>query len=747
MLGSMVALVASARLAAADDAGSFRDEATSFQFRVASPHAFVLHVAGGPANSEKLSGPDAGIYLAPKATALSPAVAHPSADGSMETKTSFGAIEFDAQAKKWRLLDNSGKVLADWASLAHPAGANIEFTIGASPTSAHPLYYGSGNMPNPGSLTQDSSDGRMGNGRTSLPQFWSSAGYGVLIVGEYGDHPASWKRNADGSVTLSAPGDHADIYLIPAANLYEWTNAITELTGRAPVPPRWTFGYLQSRWGWEDRTYIESTLAEFRRRKLPVDAFIVDFEWYTTYPDYRVPPEGSPDFVDFDWNKKLFPEPAKQIADYARQGLHIVGIRKPRLGNPQALADARQKGWMLQLDPSDTYGGLTAKRNIDYSNPAVRAYWDENNAKFLQAGLAGFWNDEGEQTYTEYAYWNQAETDLFHQVRPGQRFWSINRSFSPGLQRFGAAVWTGDIHADWATLARTPGELLSFGLSGMPYSACDIGGFSGSPTPELLTRWMEAGVFFPVMRAHSVDTATPHFPWLFGSDAENAMRKALELRYRLLPFYELLAHETAQTGEPLMRPLVLDFPNDPKAVGRTDEWMMGDQLLAAPVLTPGTTREVYLPAGGWYDFTDGQLIEGGQTLTVTAALDQIPVYVREGSLLPLGPVRQYTGERSSDPLELRIYSGPLLGGMAMSLIEDDGETTDGPTRMTSFTWREKDKELIWHRAGAYEGPTIFKRVKVVYFSPEGRVEKSAELSADGSIQFKRSAQGMLPGSP
>ncbi len=567
-----------------------------------------------------------------------------------------------------------------------------------------------------------------------LPQYWSTAGYGVLLVGSTDNAPGSWRADSSGRVDWEVPGEGVDLYLCPAADLYAWLRADAELTGFAPVPARWTFGYLQSRWGWKDKTYLEDTLAHFRQGKFPVDAFIVDFEWYSAKPDYAVKTDGEPDFADFDWNPRLFSDPSTQIADFARQGLHLVGIRKPRLGNSENLKMARAKGWIQPPDPNDPNG--THTRNLDYSRPEVREWWARNNKQFFEDGMAGFWNDEGEVYYTEYTGWNIAEAALRQQVTPDLRFWSLNRSHLPGLQRFGAAVWTGDTDSNWQTLARTPGELLSYSLAGMPYSTCDIGGYGGNPTPELLTRWMQAGVFFPIMRAHSEFNSTPRFPWLYGPEAEAAVRKALNLRYRLIPYYYSLSHENHTTAAPLMRPLAMEFPGDEKVATRTDEWLLGKGLLAAPLLNEGGTRNVYLPAGRWFDFGSTHFTDGAQTVPVTAKLDDVPVYVRAGTLLPLGPVVQSTAERSSEPLEMQIYGGH---DAAFDLVEDDGETRayqQGVVRITHFSWDERAQTLTWKVSGDYQGDTAFSAVKAVLFSPGARVEKEASLRKDGAVSFR-----------
>ncbi|MEI9998243.1 MAG: TIM-barrel domain-containing protein [Verrucomicrobiota bacterium] len=698
--------------------------AASVELSVATPHAFRMRIVYPVAANPKMPGPDSAIYFGPPPAGPRPAAKKIADAATVGLTTDFGTLQVDPAAKTWRLLDAGGKVLADWASIGGPLPCEV--AVGASPDHPHPLYYGAGTVPERGSLTQTQS-GVMANGTAALPQFWSSTGFGVLMAGPYGDHPGTWKSNGAGGVDLRIPGASTDLYLAPAPTLYDWLRADAEITGFAPTPPLWAFGYLQSRWGWTDRRYIEDTLAHFRADRLPVDAFIIDFEWYTTHHDYAVPPQGEADFIDFGWNPALFPDPAAQIASYHRQGIQVIGIRKPRLGNAAAVAAARAKGWILTPNPADPNRGGPVARNLDFSIPAVRAFWAENNRRFIDAGMAGFWNDEGETRFTEYSGWNLAETGLLRRARPHARFWSLNRSFAPGMQRFGAAFWTGDIHADWPTLAQTPGELLAAGLAGMPYAGCDIGGYAGTPEPELLVRWMEAGVFFPVMRAHSYVNDTPHFPWLYGPDAKAAMRKALELRYRLLPYYYSLARETAKTGAPLMRPLAMEFAGQPQV---TDEWLMGRGLLAAPVLVPGGKRVVSLPQDHWYELGSNRSIAGPADIPVTAALDQIPVYVRAGTLLPLGPVLQHTGEPTDQPLELQIYPGR---NAVFTLVEDDGATRDGPQRLTTFTWDDAARRLTWHVAGAYAGANVFARMRAVLFAPGGAAAREGKLGGAGEL--------------
>ena len=655
--------------------------------------------------------------------------------GWVGVRAAAGELLVDPRSSNWTLKDANGKVLIP----SHPFAVNPEkaatsdsLTLALGRQEAGPVQvYGCGNGVD--SLQQSNVTTQVGNGLAVIPYYWSPAGYAALAVTADDNQPARWKAAKNGkSIQWTFPGNTADLYLMPAANLKLAAEQYAALTGHAPVPPRWAFGYLQSRWGWKNRAYIEDTLKQFQQLHLPVDAFIYDFEWYTVEPDYAVKPKGETNFDDFGWNAKLFPHPAAQIADYKQQGVHFVGIRKPRLGNAGSLAMLRAKHWNLKSKG----GGQFHARDMDFANPDLRRWYAAQTIPLLKAGIDGFWNDEGEGSYTTYFYWNEAETLALKQYEPDHRLWTLNRAFSPGMQRLGASAWTGDIKSKWSVLAETPTSLLNWGLAGMPYSACDIGGFDGNPSPELLTRWMQAGVFFPIMRTHSSIQCKPHFPWLYGTNALDAMRDALDLRYRLIPYYYSLAHDTFAAGLPLMRPLVMEFPDDPQVVNLSSEWMMGDSLLAAPVLQKGGRRRVYLPAGDWYVFDSNAIKPGNQNLRIHAALDKIPVYVRAGSILPLAPVLQHTSELPGGALELQIYPGK---DATFTLFEDDGKTLDyqhGQVRRTTFVWHDTAGRLTWKRAGNYDGADVFKKLHITLFDPQKKVEKATSLTAQGALDLR-----------
>jgi len=650
-------------------------------------------------------------------------------------KSTAGSLLMNPQSGEWLLENAGGKVvipqheIGDLNQPISPTNAQIHITLGWDKRIPMEVY-GCGNVSS--NLICTGAQAGVANGRATIPYYWSKAGYAVLAVTADDNHPAGWHGSADKeSVTWTFPGGRADLYLMPAASLKDAATAYARLTGAAPVPPLWAFGYLQSRWGWTDRSYIEETLKHFEEYKIPVDAFIYDFEWYTTKPDYSVPDQGEAGFNDFSSNTNLFPELAKQINAYKAQGVHFVGIRKPRLGNSESLKMVRAKNWDLQSQSKEK----VSARDLDFANPQVREWYIDQSADLFKSGADGWWNDEGESSYTTYFFWNLAERDALDRYCPNQRLWTLNRAFSPGTQRFGAAAWTGDIVSSWEVLAGTPANLLNWSLAGMPYGACDIGGFFGSPSPELMSRWMEAGVFFPIMRTHSEVHYQPHFPWLYGTNALEAMRKAIDLRYRLIPYYYSLAHETFATGIPWMRPLIMEFPDDSHVANLSDEWMMGDSILAAPLLKEGGKRSVYIPTGDWYVFGTNRLTHGGSAIEVTAALDEIPAYVRAGTILPLGPVVQHTSQLPGGPLELQIYPGK---DAAFTLVEDNGENQDylkAQMRSTIFHWDDANQKLSWERKGDYSGANVFQKVHVTLFSPKSISEGDSALGSSGTMKL------------
>jgi len=678
--------------------------------------------------------PVSSLFLIPAGGRKAVAWREVTRNGWVGIKARMGSLMMNPENGKWLLQDANGQMIIpehEIGDLDQPITASnpqIEVRLGWDKKTPVEVY-GCGN--DVGSLKHTEGKAGVGDGRATIPYYWSKAGYAVLAVTADDNHPASWRGATNGeSVTWTFPGQRADLYLMPTATLKDAATAYARLTGAAPVPPLWTFGYLQSRWGWTNGTEVEAALGRFHDLNIPVEAFIFDFEWYTRKPDYELADAGEPGFADFGWNTNLFPDLVQEIKKFKAQDVHFVGIRKPRLGNDELLKMVRAKAWDLKPHCAEK----VPARDLNFADPNFREWYIQQSADLLRDGVAGWWNDEGEATYTTYFYWMSAEREALNRYRPNERLWTLNRAFSPGDQRLGAAAWTGDIVSSWEVLGGTPANLLNWSLAGMPYETCDIGGFFGSPSPELMCRWMAAGVFFPVMRTHSEVHYQPHLPWLYGDEALAAMRKMIDLRYRLIPYYYSLAHETFATGVPLMRPLVMEFPNDPKVANLSDEWLMGDSLLAAPILQEGGKRSVYLPAGDWYVFGTNQMMRGGGTIQVAATWDEIPVYVRAGTILPFGPVIQHTSELPGGALEVQVYPGK---DATFTLVEDDGVNQDylrGKTRRTTFHWDDEKKQLSWKRSGDYSGKNVFQKMRVTVLLPKVKAEVEYALKSSGAAK-------------
>ncbi|RYG70019.1 glycoside hydrolase family 31 protein [bacterium] len=603
-----------------------------------------------------------------------------------------GAFVIDAQGK-WE-FKGSGKTLS--GTVQSEAGKTT-FTLKHGPGER---FYGAGNETRDvsGPLTHPSGTVEVGNGFTRVPFLWSTAGYSIFVAN---NHAGSQWKDENGTLTWTIPNSYADVYLSVAPDAYGLLGAYARLTGPAIMPPKWTFGFLMSKWGYKDKADIRDKWTQFRSRNIPVDAFIYDYEWFKD---------------DWKFNEEnLSP---KDIADMHAMGLHMGGIRKPRV-NGANLEFAKRMNWIL------------TGNDLRYDLPEAAYWWWSHQAPLAKAGVDGWWNDEAEQTLDEYFHMSKTQFLGWKAMSP-RRSWMINRAFAPGIQRLGAATWTGDTHGSWANLKHQKGIMLNWSLAGMPFTSDDIGGFETDgvpnaeafaratenlevknlPVPELYTRWMQSSAFGPVMRAHCVFWEN-RWPWAFGPEAEAATKKAIELRYRMIPFLYTLAEETTRTGAPIMRPMLLEYPQDPKTVDMRDQWLMGSRLLVAPVMDQGGKRDVYLPAGNWFDFNTGAAVKGGQTLSIEAPLDVIPLYVRAGSIIPLGPIMQSTMLGKSDPLEVRIYPG---ANASYSLYEDDGDNYDyqkGASTRIPMSWDNATKTLtVGKRMGTYPGMLMTRNLVV-----------------------------------
>ena len=516
---------------------------------------------------------------------------------------------------------------------------------------------------------------------TIFPWLLSLRGYGLLV-----DNPsrAEWDlgHSDPASFSYRARGGGLQYYIFFGPELQRVMHAYFELTGFPPLPPRWIFGLLQSRYGYRNRRELEAVAETFRAKSLPCDALILDVFWFKEMGDLAFDP--------IDW-----PDAREMISLLKQNGFRTMVIEEPYLTlKSRNYPEAFSRGYLARHYDGTAYTfdfwpGECAL--VDFSNPSAREWWSQKHRPLIESGIDGWWADLNEPAkhFQDMAhhggsaasvhnsialFMQQAIHDAHQRYASERRLFILSRSAFPGSQRYGVALWSGDVDMTFVSLRKQVAVGLNVGLAGIPLWGTDIGGFGfgGKCSAELYTRWFEFGAFCPLCRPHGDQTELRE-PWQFGLEIEAICRRYLQLRYRLLPYIYSAAREACTSGIPIMRPLVLEYPQDLHVHNLTDEYLFGRDILVAPILDEGAAeRTVYLPDGVWIDFWTDECCFGPRFLTVRADLDTIPLFIRQGAIIPMGPDVQYSSERPLDPLTLEIYRG--CDG-AVTLYEDDGETS------------------------------------------------------------------------
>ncbi len=552
----------------------------------------------------------------------------------------------------------------------------------------------------------------------------ATAAYGVLLDNASRSFVDFGHSQGD-VLSFEAVAGELRYTFMAAPRLQDVLETYAGLTGHMALPPLWALGFHQARWSYPDEATVRELAAQFRQRRIPLDAVYLDIDYMD---GYRC----------FTWNHEAFPAHREMIADLAADGIKTVAIIDAGVKVDPGYAvhdDGLARGAFVRNADGSLFVGPVWPGDCyfpDFTDPAVRRWWGDLYAGLLEEGVAGFWNDMNEPAlFDEVVLPDDAPFHLdghgathrqMHNVygmqmarataeglarwRPNQRQLVISRAAFAGHQRH-AMVWTGDNFSTWEHLRLTVAMGLSLGLSGLPFHGADVGGFAGDCTGELLARWTQLGALTPFFRNHAAMGTADQEPWAFGPEIEAICRRAIELRYELLPAIYTAFWESSQTGVPIMRPLVLAHQYDPRVADLDDQFKLGGDLLAAPVLDPGISgRSVYLPAGQWYDFWTGQRLEGGRDLWAHAPLDTVPLFVKAGTVLPMQPVQQHTGEPPAEAITLRVYPG-----VGESLwYEDDGQTLayqQGEFRLTRFAVRGDES---WVKVVASsDGPFVSPR--------------------------------------
>ena len=537
-------------------------------------------------------------------------------------------------------------------------------------------------------------------GRVPIPWLIGTSGWALFVHHPFGtfDLTGEVGRFEPAAAYQNAPVTRLplDVFVVasrdPAVVMAEYAR----ITGHPELPARWTLGYQQSHRTLASHAELVEEAKTFREKKLPCDTLI--------YLGTGFCPSGwNTNNGEFGFNRKVFDDPKAVIDDLHREHFKVV----LHVAYPTGIREMRGRA----ADPCDT----TKRAELQPS-----CYWKMHQPVF-ELGVDGWWPDEGDalngpsRLVRNRMYWEAPQLD-----RPNERPFALHRNGYPGMQRYASFLWSGDVSSTWETLKTHIPIALNTGLSGIPLWGTDIGGFVPTKefTAELYTRWFQFGALCPLFRSHGrtwklrlpwgwnmgnpgpveisnyAQGATPDESQLHDARIEPICRKYLDLRYRLLPYLYSAVRESTKTGLPVMRALWLHYPDDAAAVTRGDVFLLGRDILAAPVVEQGAKeRRVYLPRGTWHDYWTGERHEGGREITRAVDLETVPLYVRAGAILPLGPVRQYTAEKVDEPLSIAIYPG---ADGAFLLYDDDGSTFDyrkGQWLGMQMAWNDRQRRL------------------------------------------------------
>ncbi len=627
-----------------------------------------------------------------------------------------------------------------------------------------------------------------GNTDTYIPFFQSIKGYG-LFWDNYS--PTTFIDTSDETTFKSEVGDCIDYYFLYGGDADGVISRMRDLTGQVPMFPLWTFGYFQSKERYKSQDETVDVVKKYRELRVPLDGIIQDWQyWGNNYL------WNAMEFLNAD-----FYDPQKMVDDVhnlnARLLISIWNSFGPKTKQYKELSEI---GALMDFITWPASGSDKWPPNMDYPsgvkvydpfNPEARKiYWKYLNKGIFSLGVDGWWIDSSEP---DHLFFKDSDLDnktylgSFRKVRNAfplmtvggvynnqrsvtadKRVFILTRSAFAGQQRYGANTWTGDVVASWEALKNQISAGLNFSLSGIPYWNSDIGGFFLWNFPkkledvdyrELYVRWLQFGTFCPMMRSHGTDA--PREIYQFGKKGDkifDAIEKSINLRYLLLPYIYSTSWDVTKNQSSMMRAFVMDFPNDKAALDINDEYMFGKLLLVCPVTTPmyskivvvgnDTTKvedfskikseEVYLPNGSdWIDFWSGEKYDGGQKIFIEVPIDIIPLFVKTGSIIPIGPRVQYATEKKWDNLEIRIYPG---SNGEFVLYEDENDNYNyekGIYSIITFTWDDAKNTLtISDRKGSFPGMLDRRKFNIVVVSKNTGVGMNKIEEYDEVISYE-----------
>lgn len=591
------------------------------------------------------------------------------------------------------------------------------------------------------------------NTNISIPMLVSSNGYGIFW--NNASRSRFNNRFINALYLSSEVADQMDYYFIYGPDFDKIVAAYRELTGGVPLFGEWAYGYWQCKNRYDSQAEILGVAKKYRDLRIPLDNIVQDWFWWNVMGDPV-------------WNKN-YPDPGGMVQELHDEHVHLMVSVWPffRPGSP-VYDDMDKKGYFIAKTRVSGFHPA-GQALYDPFNPAARAYyWKLMDDALFKIGVDAWWLDttepetEGREdtilVTNQTAAGNGARvanafplmtTTAVYQGQRAEsgrkRVFILSRSAFAGEQRNASAVWSGDVEPNWLTLRRQIPAGLNYSLSGLPYWTTDIGGFiSGNPDDpayrELYARWFEFGAFCPIFRAHGTRTTNQNEIWSYGPEMQKLLTSYDELRYRLMPYIYSVAWMTTKDNYTPMRGLVMDFRDDTRARNVGDQYLFGPAMMVNPVTEPNTTsRRVYFPQTKWYDFWTGKQLDGGSSLEVDAPLDRIPLFVRAGSILPMGPGEQYAREKPADPLELRVYAG---ADGDFTLYEDEGDSYDyekGVYATIPLHWDDAAQTLtIGARSGKFPGMLESRSFHIVFVTENHGAGGATEKNADKTLTYSGS---------
>lgn len=570
------------------------------------------------------------------------------------------------------------------------------------------------------------------NRDVGLPVLVSSRGYGILwnnaaVTRVDVDLP----QRAHEQIIRSEAGGGIDYHFIFGPELDDVVRGYRGLTGDAPMMARWTWGYWQSKEHYKTQEEMENVVRRYRAAQVPIDAIVQDWQYWTpgTWGSHAYDP-------------KRWPDPAGMLKTFHDANVHSIISVWARFDLGLAhTAELDKAGALYPKVYKNVYPAGQGRWYDAYSEKARSIYWRQIRDKIVPLGFDGFWLDAsevelggnwgelrdvktamgpGSVVYNAYPLLHtKGVYEGMRRDMPDKRAFILTRSAYPGQQRHAAITWSGDTAGNWDIFRRHIPAALNFSLSGIPYWSADIGGFfGGKPSDpayaELFTRWFQFGVFNPMFRVHGTGESKEF--WQFDQRTQALLIDYTKLRYRLLPYIYSVSWEVTSKSDSMMRPLAMDFRSDRAALPIGDQYLFGKALMVAPVTQPSAAvRTVYLPGKeAWYDFWTGQRYDGGQVVAAKADIGTIPVFARAGSIVPLGPVKQYADQPSTEPIELRVYPGR---DGSFTLYDDEGDGygyEQGSYATVTLDWNEGSKQLtLGERQGKFPGMAASQAFRIV----------------------------------